>query len=127
MDDPALSFDRVSASLRADARDLAVFLEVLAAKFAAALPSAVTVEHEGGILSRKRVKRLQVQLGEHRYELARAGSGLEGRRSHSVRGITLKTEVLAIEDWIIALAQHLAEQARGSEKSREALDRLLNR
>ena len=127
MDDPALSFDRVSASLRADARDLAVFLEVLAAKFAAALPSAVTVEHEGGILSRKRVKRLQVQLGEHRYELARAGSGLEGRRSHSVRGITLKTEVMAIEDWITALAQHLAEQARGSEKAREALDRLLNR
>jgi hypothetical protein len=127
MDDPGLSFDRVSASLRADARDLAVFLEVLAAKFAGALPSAVTVEHEGGLLSRKRVKRLQVQLGEHRYELARAGSGLEGRRSHSVRGITLKTEVLAIEDWITALAEHLAEQAKGSEKAREALDRLLNR
>jgi hypothetical protein len=127
MDDPALSFDRVSASLRADARDLAVFLEVLAAKFAGALPSAVTVEHEGGLLSRKRVKRLQVQLGEHRYELARAGSGLEGRRSHSVRGITLRTEVLAIEDWITALAEHLAEQAKGSEKAREALDRLLNR
>ena len=127
MDDPGLSFDRVSASLRADARDLAVFLEVLAAKFAGALPSVVTVEHEGGLLSRKRVKRLQVQLGEHRYELSRAGSGLEGRRSHSVRGITLKTEVLAIEDWITALAEHLAEQAKGSEKAREALDRLLNR
>ena len=127
MDDPALSFDRVSASLRADARDLAVFLEVLAAKFAGALPSAVTVEHEGGLLSRKRVKRLQVQLGEHRYELARAGPGLEGRRSHSVRGITLKTEVLAIEDWIVALAEHLAEQAKGSEKARDALSRLLHR
>jgi hypothetical protein len=81
MDDPALSFERVAASLRADARDLAVFLEVLAGKLADALPYAVIVEHEGGLLSRKRVKRLQVQLGEHRYELARAGSGLEGRRS----------------------------------------------
>jgi hypothetical protein len=127
MDDPALSFDRVAASLRADARDLAVFLEVLAGKLAAALPSGVIVEHEGGLLSRKRVKRLQVQLGEHRYELARAGSGLEGRRSHSVRGITLKTEVLAIEDWIVSLAEHLAEQARGSEKARDALSRLLQR
>jgi hypothetical protein len=127
MDDPALSFDRVAASLRADARDLTVFLEVLAGKLAGALPAGVTVEHEGGLLSRKRVKRLQVQLGEHRYELARAGSGLEGRRSHSVRGITLKTEVLAIEDWIVALAQHLAEQAKGSEKARDALSRLLQR
>jgi hypothetical protein len=127
MDDPALSFDRVAASLRADARDLAVFLEVLAGKLAGALPSGVTVEHEGGLLSRKRVKRLQVQLGEHRYELARAGSGLEGRHSHSVRGITLKTEVLAIEDWIVALAQRLAEQAKGSEKARDALNHLLQR
>jgi hypothetical protein len=127
MDDPALSFDRVAASLRADARDLAVFLEVLAGKLGDALPSAVTVEREGGILSRKRVKRLQVQLGEHRYELTRAGSGLEGRRSHSVRGITLKTEVLAIEDWIAELARHLTEHARGSATARDALDRLLSR
>jgi hypothetical protein len=125
MDDPALSFDRVAASLRADARDLAVFLEVIAGKLADALPSAVTVEHEGGLLSRKRVKRLQVQLGEHRYELARVGSGVEGRRSHSVRGITLKTEAMAIEDWIAALAAHLTEHAKSSEKAREALNRLL--
>ena len=125
MDDPALSFDRVAASLRADARDLAVFLEVLAGKLTDALPSAVYVEHEGGLLSRKRVKRLQVQLGEQRYELTRVGSGLEGRRSHSVRGITLKTEVLAIEEWIAAVALHLTEQAKVSEKAREALSRLL--
>ena len=127
MDDPALSFDRVAASLRADSRDLAIFLEVLAAKLTDALPSAVSIEHEGGLLSRKRVKRLQVQLGEHRYELVRAGSGLEGRRSHAVRGITLKTEVLAIEEWIAALAQQLTEHARSSEKAREALNRLLQR
>ena len=126
MDDPELGFDRVAASLRADARDLEVFLEVLAAKLAGALPSGVGVEHEGGLLSKKRVKRVQVQLGEHRYELARAHGGLEGRHSHSVRGITLKTEVLAIEDWIAALAHHLAEHARSSEQAREALGRLLN-
>jgi len=125
VDDPALSFDRVAASLRADARDLAVFLEVLAGRLTDALASAVSVEREGGLLSRKRVKRLQVKIGEHRYELARVGSGLEGRRSHSVRGITLKTEVLAIEDWIAAVARHLTEQAKVSEKAREALSRLL--
>lgn len=125
MDDPELSFDRLAASLRADARDLELFLEVLATKLAGALPSAVSVEHEGGLFAKKRVKRVQVQLGEHRYELARSRSGLEGRHSHSVRGITLKTEVLAIEEWIAALSRHLAEHARGSEQAREALNRLL--
>jgi hypothetical protein len=126
MDDPALSFDLLAASLRSDARDLGLFLEVLAAKLVDALPGAVRVEHDGGLLIRKRVKRLQVDVGEHRYELARSKAGLEGRHSHSVRGITLKTEVLALEDWIAALAQHLAEHARGSEQARIALNRLLN-
>jgi hypothetical protein len=125
MNDAELGFERVAASLRADARDLEVFLEVLAAKLSGALPSGVGIEREGGLFSKKRVKRVQVQLGEHRYELARAHGGLEGRHSHSVRGITLKTEVLAIEEWIAALSRHLAEHARGSEQAREALDRLL--
>ena len=116
----------MAASLRADARDLELFLEVLAAKLLGALPGNVGVEHEGGLFSRRRVKRLQVQLGEHRYELARTGGGLEGRHSHAVRGITLKTEVLAIEDWIDGLSRHLAEHASGSEKAREAIGRLLD-
>ena len=78
MDDPALSFDRVAASLRADSRDLAIFLEVLAAKLTDALPSAVSIEHEGGLLSRKRVKRLQVQLGEHRSSSSEPGLAWRG-------------------------------------------------
>ena len=125
MDDPARRFDLVAASLRADARDLEVFLEVLAGKLLGSLPGLVGVEHEGGLFSRRRVKRLQVQLGEHRYVLARGGAGLQGSHSQAVRGITLKTEVLAIEDWIDGLSRHLAEHAGGNEKAREAFDRLL--
>ena len=126
MDDGALGFDVLAASLRADARDLELFLEVLAAKLIDALPGRVGVEHEGGLISRKRVKRVAVDLGEHRYELARAPGGLAGRHSHQVRGITLKTEQLPIEDWITALSRHLAEQARDSEQGRVALQRLIN-
>ena len=125
MDDPALSFDLLAAALRSDMRDLEVFLEVLAAKLTDALPGAATVEHEGGLFSKKRIRRLQVQLGEHRYELARAGRGVEARHSHSVRGITLKTEELVVERWIEELSRHLAEHARSSEQAREALGRLL--
>ena len=126
MESPPPTFDLLAASLRADAGDLAVFLEVLAAKLAAALPAGVRVEHQGGLLSRKRVKSLSVQLGEHRYQLARSGAGLEARHSHAVRGITLKTELLEVEAWIDALARDLAEQARISEQSRAALNSLLN-
>jgi hypothetical protein len=125
MDDGALGFDVLAASLRADARDLELFLEVLAAKLSGALPGRVGVDHDGGLISRKRVKRVAVDLGEHRYELARAAGGLAGRHSHQVRGITLKTEQLALEDWILALSRHLADEARQSEQGRLALERLI--
>jgi hypothetical protein len=126
MDDCAPGFDVLAASLRADARDLELFLEVLAAKLAGALPGRVGVDHEGGLLSRKRVKRVAVDLGEHHYELARAPGGLSGRHSHQVRGITLKTEQLPVEDWITALSRQLAEQAHDSEQGRVALQRLID-
>lgn len=125
MDDGALGFDVLAAALRADARDLDLFLEVLAAKLSDALPGRVGVDHEGGLLSRKRVKRVAVDIGDHRYELARSAGGLSGRRSHQVRGITLKTEQLAVEEWITALSRHLAEEARQSEQGRLALERLI--
>ena len=124
-DEQGPGFEMLAASLRADARDLATFLEVLAAKLSDALPGAVGVEHEGGLFSKKRVKKLNVQLGEHRYELGRAGTGLEARHSHAVRGITLKSEAMAVEEWIQALSAHLAQHARSSEQARIALDRLL--
>jgi hypothetical protein len=123
--DDAHGFDLLAASLRADARDLELFLEVLAAKLTEALPAAVAVEREGGLLARRRVKRVAVELDEHRYELARAPGGVAGRHSHQVRGITLKTEQLALDDWITALSRHLAESARVSEQGRAALLRLL--
>jgi hypothetical protein len=121
-----MSFDLLAASLRADARDLELFLEVLAARLLEALPGRVAVDHQGGLISRKRVRRVAVDFGEHRYELARAPGGVAGRHYHQVRGITLKTEELAVEEWIDALSRLLADEARDSEQGRAALQRLLD-
>ena len=124
MEDP-LSFEMLAASLRADAADLGLFLEVLAAKLSAALPSVSRVEHQGGIIGRRRVRRIQVDLGEHRYEVGRDGAGIAASRSHAVRGITLRSEAMTLEHWIEELARHLAEHAQASAQDREALTRLL--
>ncbi|GAC1656870.1 MAG: hypothetical protein NVS9B1_13210 [Candidatus Dormibacteraceae bacterium] len=124
MEDP-LSFEMVAASIRADAADSRLFLEVLAAKLAGALPGATRVEHDGGLWGGKHVKRLHVELVDHHYELARTGTGLAASRSHTVRGITLKTESLALEQWIEALARHLADHAQTSARDHAALSRLI--
>ena len=125
MDDPGLDFDLLAASIRADSKDLSLFLEVLATKLGGAIPGAIRLEHEGGLFSKKKVKRLQVQLADHQYALSRAGQGLEATHSHTVRGITLRTETLGVDEWIQLLSRQLAEHAQSSAQARSALDTLL--
>jgi hypothetical protein len=124
--DPAMGFDLVAASIRADLSDLKTFMDVLAAKLEAALPGMVAVEREGGLFKKERkVKAIRIQLEDRLYELARVGSVLQARFSHQVRGITLKNEVVGLDAWITQLSQHLARHAESSAEARAALERLV--
>jgi hypothetical protein len=118
--------DLVAASLRADAADLDAFVEALAAKLDGALPGQVEVERKGGLLGgRKRVRRIEVSLGDQRYEADLDRGRVTCRRRSVVRGIALKTQELDLDAWIAALSQDLIEEAQRSERGRQALARLL--
>jgi hypothetical protein len=118
-------FELLAASLRADARDLDAFLEVLASKLSAAFPGSTRVERKG-FRGGGRVRALDVELGEHRYRLERESSGAKSSRSRTVRGIVLKNEELGLDEWIESLARDLSEAADQSERGRLALERLLH-
>src|SRR5437763_869041 len=78
MEDPG--FELVAASLRADATDLAAFVEALAVKLEGALPDSVRVERRGGLFSReKRVRRLSVVLADTPSDLSVPEFGLVRR------------------------------------------------
>jgi len=125
MEDPG--FELVAASLRADATDVAAFVEALAVKLEGALPGGVRVERRGGgLFSReKRVRRISVSFDETRYDLEREDGMLRTSRRSEVRGIVIKSEALDLDAWIEALSRELATQARESERARVALERLL--
>jgi class 3 adenylate cyclase len=122
-DVPREDFELVAASLRADARELRTFVEVLAEKLDAAVPDATYVER-GGFRGGGRVKTIDVQLGEHRYRLDARES--QASRSHVVRGITLRNDNLGLDEWIDSLAHDLAKEAERTERGRLALEALLN-
>lgn len=126
MDDLGLDVEMVAASLRADAADLGVFLEVLAGKLSQAVPQAVRVVHQGGLFGAKKVRRIEVLLGEHVLHIERAPGGVQAGRTHYVRGIALKTEAMAVEHWVEELARQLTEHARVNRAAREALGRLVH-
>jgi len=121
-----LTFDLLAASIRADAADLGLFLDLLAAKFERALPGLVDVHREGGRFRRRgQVQGLTVSLGDHRYELHRHGHRLRSSVALQGRGITLRTDEKPLGEWIDVLSRDLADHARANSDARAALSRLL--
>ncbi|MEA2421640.1 MAG: hypothetical protein QOF55_739 [Thermoleophilaceae bacterium] len=121
-------FDLVAASLRADASDSRGFMEALAVRLEAALPGQARVQRRARkFLSREKVVRaIEVDAGGNRYALSVDDrGGVEATRSAAVRGIVLKNDPLALDEWIDSLSRDLAEQAAASEQGRRALERLL--
>ncbi|MGH7641857.1 MAG: hypothetical protein ACRENX_02385 [Candidatus Dormibacteria bacterium] len=126
--EPAEDFDRLAAALRADSGDLSTFLEVVAEKFEVALPGRTKVERDGGGMLRRhrQVKRVSLELGDLRFELARSGGAVAAQCTKVVRGIALKTEILNLDSWLLELARALSAQAGASSQDRVALERLLS-
>lgn len=118
-------FDLLAASLRADARDVDVFVEALAAKLEGSFAHCVTVDR-AGFMGGKRVRSIAVELGDHRYELEHEHGRVSCRRRNVVRGIALKNDELSVDEWIDDLSRRLLDEADRSERARAALERLLD-
>ncbi len=122
------TFDVAAAGLRGDGAELAMSVEVLAAKLEQALPGAARVERRGGgLLGRgeKHVRRVEVELGACRYGLDVDGARIEGFRERRVGGVSIKREALAPKEWIAALTADLRSEAERSTEAQAALQELL--
>jgi hypothetical protein len=123
------AFDLPAAALRADGDELAISIEVLAARLEQALPQIALVERHkvGGFRSKRRaVQRIAVALGEEQFELRRADRSVQCTRQKVVRGITLNRQEMAMADWIEELIAAVARTAEISEHDRRALGELLS-
>jgi hypothetical protein len=122
--DPS-SFDLLAASLRADTTDLRVFVEALATKLELSFPEHTHVERGGRMFGSKQVRKISVELGDGRYDLEHSDGVVTARRCTVVRGISLKNDELGLEEWIDDLSAELVAEAERSERSRAALERML--
>lgn len=108
-------------------RDAKGFLETLANTLESVLPEQTTVERKKGLFTKSHpVIRLEITFGDHLYVLADPGHGhLAATHAKAVRGITLKTDELAVEEWIAEIGQQLQALEQHSEKSFYALKEFL--
>jgi hypothetical protein len=126
-EDSTADLEMLAASLRADAGDVRSFVEALAVKLEQALPGAVGVQRRReGLFGPKQVRRIVVDAGDQRLELTASGAGVQTRSARLSSGIVLKSEAVDPDVWLARLAQALAAEAKRSETTRQALERLLN-
>ena len=84
------TFDLLAASLRAGTSDMATFVPVLAEKLAAALPDRVAIQR-AGVLRHGPAQGLVAELAPWRFSVRIERGRPIAERTHTVRGIALKT------------------------------------
>ena len=100
-----------------------MFLDVIAVKLSDALPGHTHVERTAW--PRRRVRSVSVDMDNRRFRLHGA-HGIQADIAQVVKGVTLSTQRVDIDEWLRALATSLSEFAASQARGREALDRLLH-
>ena len=129
-DDP-LSLEMVTAALRMDSADVAVYASVLTKSLSEALPPEyVTVERERSMSDRMRgrpgeVSKVVVRLGDQLMTLAVRNGKPTAEICREVRGVVLSRENVPLQQWASALASALVVHAESNAQAAEALRRLV--
>ena len=104
-------------------------LESIARRFAQALPHLVEIER-GGLFGRGPVRRVAITVpagaDRYRYTLSADPSGaLDAACAKIVRGVAIRTEAVALEEWIRALFEDIEAFARTQAVHTDAIGALL--
>jgi hypothetical protein len=105
-----------AAWLRKAAGDLKAFMEAFAVRMEGAIPAHVAVKRkrDGLFSSNTHVEQVAISTETQIYTLRFEAARLSAHRTKVVRGVTLKTETMALPEWLSALnheVQKLADQA----------------
>jgi hypothetical protein len=129
--DDALSLEMVTAALRADSADAAVYARVLTKSLSEALPPEyVTVERKQSVSDRMRgrpgeISKVVVRLGDQLMTLAVQGGRPTAEICREVRGVVLSRQPVPLHQWAGALASALVDHAEGNAQAAAALRRLV--
>jgi hypothetical protein len=121
----------VTAALRMDSADVAVYTRVLTKSLSEALPPGyVTVERERSMSDRMRgrpgeISKVAVRLGDQLMTLAVNNGQPAAEICREVRGVVLSRENVPLQQWASALASALVVHAESNAQAAEALRRLV--
>jgi len=129
--DDALSLEMVTAALRLDSADVAVYTRVLTKSLSEALPPGyVTVERERSMSDRMRgrpgeVSKVAIRLGDQLMTLEVKNGQPAAEICREVRGVVLSRQNVPLQQWASALASALVLHAENNAQAAQALRRLV--
>jgi hypothetical protein len=123
--------EMVTAALRADSADVAVYARVLTESLGESLPpGCVTIDRDRSVSDRMRgrpgtVSRITVRLGERVMSLAVRNGEPAAEICREVRGVVLSRQPVPVQDWAAELARTLVGYAEQNAQAAEALRKLV--
>ena len=123
--------DMVTAALRADSADVAVYARVLTKALGDSLPpGCVSVGRERSMADRMRgrdgtISNVTVRLGELVLTLGTQRGAPVAEICHEVRGVVLSRQPVPLADWTAELARALVSYAEQNAAAAAALRRLV--
>lgn len=121
----------ITAALRLDSSDAAIYASVLANSLSEALPPGyVTVERKPTMADRMKgrpgeVSKVVVRLGDQVLTLGLKNDRPTAEVCREVRGVVLSRTPVPLGEWAVALASALMSHAESSAQAAEALRRLV--
>jgi hypothetical protein len=126
------SLEMITAALRADSADVALYARVLTESLGAALPEGcVEVDRARTMSDRMRgrpgeVRKITVRLGEKLLTLGVRDSGPPAAEvCREVRGVVLSRQPVGVGEWVNELARELIAHARQNAYAAEVLRKLV--
>jgi hypothetical protein len=123
--------EMVTAALRADSADVAVYARVLTESLGESLPpGCVTIERDRSVSDRMRgrpgtVSGITVRLGERVMSLAVRNGEPAAEICREVRGVVLSRQPVPVQEWAAELARTLVGYAEQNAQAAEALRKLV--
>ncbi|HCU93146.1 MAG TPA: hypothetical protein DHU96_10595 [Actinobacteria bacterium] len=128
----SLSLDMVTAALRADSADAAIYARVLTESLGDALPPGyVTIDRVRTVSDRVHgrpgeIAKITVRLGERVLSLGvQSGREPSAEVCREVRGVVLSRQPVGIQEWAAELARALVSHAEQNAQAAQALRRLV--
>jgi hypothetical protein len=125
------SLDMVTAALRADSSDIAIYARVLTESLGDSLPpDCVAVERDRSVSDRMKgrpgtVTKITVRLGDQVMTLGLKGGAPAAEVCREVRGVVLSRQPVQVAQWAAELARALVRYAEQNAATADALRRLV--